>query len=268
MLGTDPGGGQLGAVTANADGSFSGQAGVSVSSPAGDLEVSVFCDPASDVVVQGTLTITDGSGQTPTGGVDTGFGGASGAGGPTGAAARGRLAGVRPGRLPSSVSTSPRRNLSRRPQPPRGLPPPCRPRRRTHRSATGRGRTGGHRRSRRLLPGSGRLLEAPRARARRRDRRPCRGRVHDPVRGRSAGPLAEGGLPDRGGLRAGDRRRAPADHLPRGLRRGGAQLSRQHRRVRQRGPLKHSWCRLSRFSSDLHDRGARCSSSPTRGARG
>jgi hypothetical protein len=82
VLGTDPGGGQLGTVTANADGSFSGQADVSENSPAGDLEVSVPCAPESNILVRGTLTITDGSGETPVGGVETGFGGAATTGGP------------------------------------------------------------------------------------------------------------------------------------------------------------------------------------------
>jgi hypothetical protein len=81
VLGTDPGGGSLGTVTADADGSFSGEASVSENSPAGDLEVSVPCD-VEGILVQGTLTITDGSGETPEGGVETGFGGAATTGGP------------------------------------------------------------------------------------------------------------------------------------------------------------------------------------------
>lgn len=84
VLGTDPGGGQLGTVTLEADGSFSGEADVSENSPIGDLEVSVVCG-ADSLVLRAMLTITEGDGEAvhdapadedvPAGGVETGFGG-------------------------------------------------------------------------------------------------------------------------------------------------------------------------------------------------
>lgn len=84
VLGTDPGGGQLGTVTIEADGSFSGEADVSENSPIGDLEVSVVCG-ADSIVLRADLTIAEGDGEAdegtpvdedvPAGGVETGFGG-------------------------------------------------------------------------------------------------------------------------------------------------------------------------------------------------